>query len=218
MRLDIEIPTYCERVGKSGVFAEPVNVISNISFLISAYLIFRYLKRNHSKDVSLYLLAIFTAFIGLGSTIFHIFATPISLLPDSIPIYLTMIIFLWTFLKNTLGNQKIATIITVCFVGLQTFLYLSGFRNVGNVTIRHIVNIVGIPLLILLAHKKYFKSINYLYATLVIYIIAMVLRATEPLICPAFPMGTHFTWHILLAAIPYLGVLFLIDIKKLSKV
>ena len=67
---------YCERTG-AGFWAEPVNAMTNLAFLVAA--------------------------VGVGSFLWHTFATPWAEWADVIPIGLFIAVFLASFLRRVAG-------------------------------------------------------------------------------------------------------------------
>ena len=76
-----EIDLYCERTAV-GLFNEPLGLISNVAFLIAAF----YLSRQSRQSIASYLLIAWLSVIGIGSGLFHAFATTATLLMDVVPI------------------------------------------------------------------------------------------------------------------------------------
>jgi hypothetical protein len=37
-----------------------------------------------------------------------------------------------------------------------------------------------------------------------LFLLALALRTADPLVCEAFPLGTHFAWHLLNGAVLYI--------------
>ncbi|MEL7276734.1 MAG: hypothetical protein AAGK98_09685 [Pseudomonadota bacterium] len=69
-----QVDSYCERTDFT-FWSEPLNAITNAAFLIAALVVFLILRREGRMDPGLGLsLAILTA-IGIGSFLFHTFAT-----------------------------------------------------------------------------------------------------------------------------------------------
>src|SRR5210317_389714 len=85
-----EIDLYCERTAV-GVFNEPVGLISNVAFLIAAVC----LSRQSKQSMASYLLIAWLSFIGIGSGLFHAFATKATLLMDVIPIQGFILTTIW---------------------------------------------------------------------------------------------------------------------------
>src|SRR5476649_873378 len=76
---------YCERLGP-GLWAEPLNAVSNAAFFIAAAAAFLLWRRAGGRDTPALLLILVTVAIAIGSTIFHTVATRGAILLDIIPI------------------------------------------------------------------------------------------------------------------------------------
>ena len=83
------VDIYCERLDAS-FWAEPINAITNLSFIVAGYFIYR-LKSSSST-----LLAVLMILIGLGSFSFHTFANRLTSLADVLAIALYLICLLYT--------------------------------------------------------------------------------------------------------------------------
>jgi hypothetical protein len=44
-----------------------------------------------------------------------------------------------------------------------------------------------------------------------IFSLSLVARSVDAAICPVFPLGTHFAWHLLNGLVLYLGMRLLAD-------
>src|ERR1700730_4556021 len=79
------INLYCERTSSS-FWAEPVNALTNIAFLVAAAAAFVLWRRSEGRDPLAAGLIAVTALIGIGSFAFHTLATRGAVLLDVIPI------------------------------------------------------------------------------------------------------------------------------------
>jgi hypothetical protein len=72
-----QIFAYCERGADPSFWAEPINAVSNLAFLIAAMLAARELAVANRRDpaVAEWMLVALVAAIGVGSFLFHTFAT-----------------------------------------------------------------------------------------------------------------------------------------------
>ena len=88
-----QIDSYCERLGP-GFWAEPVNAVSNAAFLIAAFILWRKL-RGQGLPLAMGLVGILAA-IGIGSFLFHSFATRWAALADVLPILIYILVYIYT--------------------------------------------------------------------------------------------------------------------------
>ena len=78
-----QVDGYCERLDP-GLWAEPLNAVTNLAFLIAAFAAWR-LVRHDGLPLAKLLVLILTL-IGIGSGLFHTFATIWASLADTLPI------------------------------------------------------------------------------------------------------------------------------------
>ena len=111
MALTDPVDIYCERLDP-GFWAEPLNAASNIAFIVAALIGAAMLVRRGNRDVDLWLLVALTAAVGVGSFLFHTFATVWAGLADTIPIWVFVAVFvavaMWRYFA--MGALRIANI------------------------------------------------------------------------------------------------------------
>jgi len=208
---------YCERAGSSAYNAEPVNAITNIAFFIAAYYLYKLLKTKNLTTKSWLVFPVVLAFIGLGSTLFHVFSTPITLVLDFTPLYLFYLLFLYKFFKTL--NLSLTQIILIMIGFAATIISLTIFipPDFLNGSIRHVV-LASILLLFIFISVKHFKhESKTLIHVFIFYAFGIFFRTIEPIICPQFPLGTHFSWHLIMALAAFYAVKFLTQINKVNK-
>src|SRR6516165_10082565 len=96
MRWNEQVFQYCERGNEVALWAEPLNVLSNLAFLAVAMVAgaqLHYDEAGTSKIVRC-LLIINIALIGLGSAVFHLLATRWARIVDVVPIGAFMALYL----------------------------------------------------------------------------------------------------------------------------
>lgn len=94
------VDLYCERLSPA-FWAEPVNALSNLGFIVAAYCAWRLLKSRGMRTSSTAgILALMIAVIGIGSFLFHTVAVRWALLADVIPISLYQVLFLAFYLRQ----------------------------------------------------------------------------------------------------------------------
>lgn len=206
---------YCERVGNT-FFSEPLNLISNLAFFISAFLIYRLYKVNQVTGFSYWFLFALLLLIGAGSSLWHSFRTSYSLAFDSIPIFIFFLSLLFLLAKKFLGGVSKAIVFVLGFFFLQIVVsYL--FPQFLNGSIRHIVNafvFLGIASLLYKQNKAIRKDI---VVCLSLYVLAIICRSVDNIICVYFPIGTHFLWHTLTAFAAYFAIKILLGVKPLRQ-
>lgn len=197
------IDLYCERTGPE-FWSEPVNALTNIAFLVAAWMGWRLAARrgNRGGDVRL-LLGLIVA-IGIGSFLFHTFATGWAALLDVLPILLLQLAFLWFYTGRVIGIRVIGRIgLQVAFLGLVVFFgrfpgvlggslaYAPGLLLLGSIGTYHF------------AAGKANRPVILVAAGL--FLFSLAFRSVDELLCPHLTFGTHFMWHLCNATVLYLA-------------
>jgi hypothetical protein len=190
---------YCERLGP-GFWAEPFNALTNLAFIAAALFALVSLRRSGRSDPAVFLLALLVGVIGIGSFLFHTFANRWSNLSDVLPITLFIYAYLALAMRRflALGWPATVTVLVLFFAaswaveGLLRPL-LSG--SAGYVPALAAILIVGIML-----RSRGHPEARHLLAAGAIFAVSLALRTLDRPLCTAWPMGTHFLWHLLNAA------------------
>src|SRR3546814_2691097 len=99
------IDLYCERVGP-GLWAEPLNLVTNLAFILAGVLLVVALRRAEPavrRDPAIIGLAVLVLVVGIGSGLFHSFATRWAALAAVIPIALFILFYLYLALRRFVG-------------------------------------------------------------------------------------------------------------------
>ncbi len=189
------VDLYCERLG-DGLLGEPFNFISNMAFFLSGYLVWRLIKKSANLDKSIYFLMSLIFIIGLGSSVFHSFARSWALMMDVIPISIFQVTYLWIYLRKRI---RLPILYTVLFLTL--LLILSGiafiFSDILNGSIMYIPAFLFILGLGIWHYMRgNIERYNLLFAS-GIFCLSLTFRSIDQIICPYFPTGSHFIWHLL---------------------
>jgi len=205
---------YCERTDIR-FYSEPLNALSNISFFISAILVYRLLKKKNANAYYYRFLPYLLLFIGTGSLLWHSFRNPFTLVLDAIPIWIFFLLIVFILIYKLAGSKNTATIILTSYFFLQV-LTSYAFPDFFNGSIRHVVNGVAFVGIIAWVYKKYAHVSGNLIAAFLLYILAIVFRSIDNAVCAYLTVGTHFLWHILNAIAAYLAIKVLLDIDLLE--
>ncbi|MGR3491483.1 MAG: ceramidase domain-containing protein [Shimia sp.] len=197
-----QIDIYCERVDVT-FWAEPLNAISNGAFIIAA-LIMAWRLRGSSLTIGWLLVGLLTA-IGIGSFLFHTFATQWAALADVLPIGLFILLYLfavgWRFVDWPWWG---AAMLTAAFIpyaaaflaalealpdwGLIRFLRISDFYWTVPVLLVLFAPIVG---------RKDTRTAQSMLIGAAILTVSITTRSLDMPVCEALPIGVHYVWHIL---------------------
>ena len=205
------IDLYCERTGP-GLWAEPVNALTNLAFLAAALLLARLILRGppaRRRDTACWLLAGLVFVIGVGSGLFHTFARRWAMLADVVPIALFILLYTWFALRRFAGFGRGAAGAGVA-AGLGVGLAVpppTGFRGGSYVAALAALVVIGSGLR-LARHRPGVAGAagTSLLGAAALFAVSLALRTVDAPLCDAFPRGTHFAWHLLNATVLYVVV------------
>ncbi len=237
---------YCERGQDPGFWAEPFNALSNAGFLIAAVLLWRRLSQSrlarmrqrsgidpavgrHRRECNLLkaLIALVSC-IGIGSFLFHTFATRWSRTADVAPIGIFMVLYLGMALRTFVGWDARTTMLAVAgFLGLTaaaaTLACPAGLRSVTDFarepclkgTMGYVPALAALVLTGAMVRQSPEAGRRLLFAS-GLFAAAMVLRWLDRDLCAATWLlgqvrGTHALWHLLNAGTVYVLVAAAID-------
>lgn len=195
---------YCERTDPS-FWAEPVNAVSNAAFLIAALLAFLEWHRRARSDMTLLALIGVVALVGLGSFIFHTIATRGAALFDIIPIAVFICGYLLLALRRFLTLRVLPAL--AVFAGFAIASNATSWvvpADALNGSVSYAPALTALAVIgWLIRHQTEGKPV---LLAAVLFTMSLGLRSVDLLVCDAFPLGTHFVWHILNAVVLYLLV------------
>lgn len=187
---------YCERQS-SAFWAEPANALSNVAFVIAAAAAFVLWRRRGGVDYPALALIIVTASVGVGSFVFHTVATRGAMLLDVIPIAIFIYGYFLLALRRFFGlKMSLATAITLAFAAFSSF---AGTIEALNGSIGYLPALAALTLFaaLLWPRSDARQTAHALAAAAAVFAISLVFRTVDRAICPAFPLGAHFLWHLL---------------------
>lgn len=193
---------YCERTGPA-FWAEPVNALTNLLFIISAWFIWRNSKTVNAQSVGVCLLVSLVCAIGIGSFLFHTFATTWAKLLDDLPILLFQLVFLWIYCREVAKFEALPVFALI----VMYLLFAVSARQFPHILNGSLVYAPAIMVLFVLGlyHWLTQRHAPYLLlASAAVFIVALSFRTMDNAICAHFPMGSHFLWHSFNALLLYL--------------
>lgn len=186
---------YCERVGPD-FWSEPVNAVTNAAFVLAAVFLWR-----ATFGLGRVLCGILAA-IGIGSFLFHTFAQPWAGVADVGPILIYVLVYIYAANRDFWGFGRWASVgLTALFfpfaaVTVPLFGLIPGLGGTASYA--------PVPLLIALyaalLRNRAPETARGLAVGVVILLLSMTARTLDAPLCNVIPMGTHFLWHLLNAA------------------
>jgi hypothetical protein len=215
-----QVFSYCERGVDPSFWAEPVNAVTNGAFLVAAAVAAVRLRRMERSAVvtrsgermALWLLVGVVAAIGIGSFLFHTFATRWALVADVAPITVFMLGYLAFALRAFLGLGWLATGVT-----LPVFLYSGSLASSVtcsgepclNGSLGYLPALVSLFIIGLVAEWRGLREGRLLLIAGGIFFVSAIFRTIDREVCEATHVlgherGTHALWHVLNATTLYL--------------
>src|ERR687896_455158 len=102
MRRKGMMDAYCERVGM-GLLAEPLNAVSNISFLLAAWAAWVLATRTGTLSAGVRVLIALATSVGIGSILWHTYPVMLTLILDIVPILIFIMWYIWLYARNVIG-------------------------------------------------------------------------------------------------------------------
>jgi len=194
---------YCERVDAS-FWSEPFNALSNAAFLIAAAALARRARAAGDGAWAIGALAVLIALIGLGSFVFHTVATVWASLLDVLFIQIYIYLYLALYLRRIGGVNRIWMIGGLVLYALFEQALTGAFPpGALNGSYRYLPALCALIAMTVYARHLRSAAAAPLVAAVALFGIALVLRTLDQTVCEPIPVGTHFLWHLLNAAVLY---------------
>jgi len=203
---------YCERQDQS-FWSEPLNALTNVAFLLAAAAAFWLWRRQSKADGPALALIVVTALVGVGSFIFHTVATQGAALFDVVPIAIFIYGYFLLALRRFFGLGALAALaITVLFASGSYLASASIHGWNGSVAyLPALCALIAFAALLwprsespppeLLRRRQ--TAVGLALAAL-LFSISLAFRTIDREVCPVFPLGAHFLWHLLNAGVLWL--------------
>ena len=214
---------YCERGTETALFAEPLNALASLAFLLAAlaaWLLYRRLAALQRSADHLLLMAL-CLLVGLGGLAFHLYANQWSELADMAPLHLFMLVFLafvaqrfllvppgWTALLALLFMALTAAAATMVCPAFDVALQPAWAKGQATSCLNGVgafLPALAVLLLsaVLLRRRGHPAAAPLFYAAL-LFALALTFRAVDHLYCRQLSLfghrlGTHFLWRLLCA-------------------
>lgn len=191
---------YCGRFGP-GFFGEPLNAFTNLAFVLGAFYAWRVWRANGSCGRWPPVLFVLAAGIGVGSFVFHSVPTPATLTGDLVPIQIFALAFLAYVALDYLRLSRRATLVLLLsfFLVRQSWIAVVPPGALGG-GVTHVPALLLLAAVTVLLRRMASALWRYLAAASAVYLAALVARSWDLAVCPDFPWGLHWAWHLLTAA------------------
>jgi hypothetical protein len=197
MDLTAQTIAYCERTDFA-YWSEPVNAVTNASFLIAAA-VMAWRLRGQRLPLAWALVAVLAA-IGVGSYLWHTHATRWAGMADVLPILGFILIYVFAATRDYLGLRWWFALLAVLLFFPYAVLVAGGLgrlvpgagANAAYAAVALLILAYGLWLL-----PRSPATGRGLLSGAAILAVSLTFRALDGPVCDVFPIGTHFMWHIL---------------------
>jgi hypothetical protein len=214
------IDIYCERLSP-GFWAEPVNALTNASFLLAALAGAVAARRAGLGQPALWTLIALAAMIGVGSFLFHTFATPWAALTDVLPIWTFVLLYLVTFATQVAGIRPLSLIFGGALALVALIAAIAGLRaalgpaaEALNGSEQYAPALLALIVFAALLMKRRHPLGPLIAGTAALFTLSLAFRTADLHVCEAAPLGTHFLWHVLNGAV--IGLLLIALVRGLA--
>ena len=200
---------YCERTDPS-FWAEPLNALSNGAFLLAALAGLMLLWRAGRTDWPAAILTALVFAIAIGSFLFHTMPQRWTLLADVVPIQLFAFFYFGLALRRFFGASAAGAILGTLFflaassalaalLGLWLPPVLRGSTGYAG----FVIALFGVAAGLALRGQAGTTACQIGLAGFV-FALSLTLRSLDGVLCQHVPLGLHWAWHLLNAAVLYL--------------
>lgn len=199
------VDIYCERTD-AAFWAEPVNALTNVSFLLAALLAARTMRQRGRQGLDLVLLIALAAMIGIGSFLFHTFATRWSALADVIPILGFVVLIVLSGCVRVGGispARAIAGFLALLAVLGGAGTLLAGLVDTASAAPALNGSLSYAPAWLAMAGFAAATAwtrhpvAGWIAAATLTFTLSLFFRTVDIAWCAGTPFGTHFLWHLL---------------------
>lgn len=202
--MNTPIDIYCER-HSAAFWAEPVNALTNASFIIAAMALLALMRRSGAgHSLAARFLVANVALIGVGSFLFHTFANRLTLWADVLPIFIYQLAFLVFYARDVAGlglrARGVAVIAFVlCNVGFGALpqAWLNGSLAYGGA-------LLFIAAMAVHHRARARREPWLLWWAVGVFVVSLGFRSMDMVVCEGLALGTHFMWHLLNGVVLYL--------------
>ncbi|MBO9474917.1 ceramidase domain-containing protein [Shimia sp. R10_1] len=195
-----QVDAYCERMGPA-FWAEPVNAVTNAAFVLAALWMWgrlRDMPAGGGKTLAR-TLCVILALIGIGSFLFHTYATRWAGVADVAPIAIYVLLYIYAANRHYWRLRPLwASVATLGFFPYAA-LTIPLFSQLPLLGVS--AAYMPVPVMILgyaFALRGRLPGVaRGLAIGGGILLASLTFRSLDMPMCEAVPFGTHFMWHVL---------------------
>ena len=191
------VDLYCERLGPE-LMAEPFNALSNLGFILAGlWLLTR--SRRVGDPPSVQALSVLMMLIGLGSAAFHTFATKWAEVLDVAFIALYIYWFVACYARHRWAAPWWAALAAMGLFHAFGLAVTTPFEAGDfNGSVGYFPALTGLLLFGLFSTwRDGLARSRWFFAAAIVFAASLTLRTLDTSLCAAWPLGTHWAWHLL---------------------
>ena len=203
MDLDTPMMLYCERL-TPGLLAEPLNAASNLAFIVAAACAWKSAADRPVAMRAQRLLATLLALVGFASLGFHTLATQWAGILDVAFIGIFNLCYLVLFLRVVQRwSARAVTLAALAFLGLDRLTAAALPAGALHGSGLYLPPVFVLGLLVLAARRRAPAESRMMAQAAGVFVLSLTARTLDQPLCPVWPWGTHFVWHLLNAWVLY---------------
>lgn len=212
--LSAQVDAYCERTDFA-FWAEPVNAVTNAAFIVAGIVGLLAARRADRLDAPLLLLVALTFAVGIGSFLFHTFATRWAGIADVLPILLFIVSYLIVALRRFFGlGWLLAIVIGLAYVPVSFAITAAAGSVLGDALrggAGYLPAFLAMAICGALLAARGAPAGRGLLLAAALFAVSLTFRTIDEPLCVVWPLGTHFVWHLLNGTL--LGLLLLTMVR-----
>lgn len=200
------IDIYCERTSAT-FWAEPVNAWSNLAFPVAALWATAAARRRGGATTEYWALVILAALVGVGSFLFHTFANVWSEYADTIPIWLFVAASVFVAANRAAGLRPRPLLFGALVLGVAFMVVFvtatdpeaaaQGAPDPLNGSGQYTSALIALAVFAGFTWVRRMPIRGLMVAATLAFLAALFFRSIDLMVCAAFPLGSHFLWHLL---------------------
>ena len=206
------VDIYCERLGP-GLWAEPVNALTNLAFLAAALWAWRYAAKRDCLDFTIATLIALVAAVGVGSFLFHTVATAWAGLADVLPIWAFTATAIVVALRRFFGIRPAAAILGIVAAVALTVPLARALPSFSG-TLSYLPALLALAGIATALYSTCQPAWRPIATAAVLLALSLAFRTADGTACAAIPLGTHFLWHLLNGMVLALVTKGIVDARK----
>lgn len=202
------IDLYCERTAV-GFWNEPLNALSNASFLVAAWWAYQSASSQRVLTIGLWGALLLAGSIGIGSFLFHTFASSWSELSDVVPIWSFIAWYIVLAVHNIGGLRgfRLWRVGTIVVASLLVSLIASDALTVSssgaeppatlfNGSLQYLPALLALYVFAGITMQRRLACRCWIMSAACLFTLSLIFRTLDRSLCDVWSLGTHFGWHL----------------------